>query len=129
MRTHVRPACVKPLGGSDTDTAGVGETAATRTSLASPVGAARGFERGGGGSTASTTAVATVAAGRVAGKRRDDPGKRGRVPAEVVVSAEEAGGDTVDGSRPLVPSFCPSDPFERYAALHRDIMEGSLEPR
>ncbi|CAM9603963.1 unnamed protein product [Pylaiella littoralis] len=41
----------------------------------------------------------------------------------------DGNGEDGGSSCPLVPSFCPSEAFERYAALHRDIVEGKLEPR
>ena len=39
---------------------------------------------------------------------------------EVVVSENKRG---------LVPTVCPSEPFERYTRLHREIMDGTREPR
>lgn len=71
----------------------------------------------------STPAVA--AAGIVGRESRAQAPEENRSLAEVVVTEEEREGNT----RPLVPSFCPSNPFERYVALHRDIMDGILEPR
>lgn len=33
------------------------------------------------------------------------------------------------GGAPLVPSFCPLEPFERYAALHENILQGKAAQR
>ncbi|CAM9820184.1 unnamed protein product [Scytosiphon promiscuus] len=74
---------------------------------------------------ASPVPTAAAAAATVReGSTTQTPGEQ-RTLAEVVVTGEGGGGY----ARSLVPSLCPSDPFERYAALHRDIMDGKLEPR
>lgn len=56
----------------------------------------------------------TVSAGELDGLDNE------RTLSELAVS-ENTGG--------LLPMFCPSEPFERYARLHRDILEGNLGPR
>lgn len=41
----------------------------------------------------------------------------------------EGGANDVGMEQTLVPSYCPVQPFERYVALHRDIIEGRAPPR
>lgn len=91
------------------------------------VGAAGGSGYGAGHTRIlDTAAAAATTEGEVEGaiEEKDDGG--------VGLEVDVEGGGEVDrggvGSF-LVPSFCPSEPFERYAALHRDITQGKAEQR
>lgn len=85
-----------------------------RTEAASPASAA---------STAAVAAPEESATETGSGDRGRDEERT--LAAEVEVSETEGG----EGGGVLVPTFCPSAPFERYAALHRKITQGELEPR
>lgn len=80
----------------------------------------------------TATAAATAAAKPVAFVRGEErqsetqSTETDRILAEFEIAKE---GRLAGVGAPLVPSFCPSEPFERYAAMHRDIMAGKLEPR
>lgn len=48
------------------------------------------------------------------------------------LSTEKRGEGGVNGvgvDQMLVPSYCPVRPFERYVALHQDIIAGRAPPR
>lgn len=140
-----RPVCVKPLEGREGG-ARSRETAAApawaSSAAASPAeGAAAGGAKGTGRGFLTHQAVGQVqpepipppaaasdtGAAGAAGAIRTDVKSKGRALAiEVGVPGE---GEVTLAGGFVVPSFCPSDPFTRYAALHRNIIEGNLEPR
>lgn len=105
------PIITPPAAASDTAAAGAGAAAAEAVAGAAGAAGARirdAAEMGGRGLAA-----------RVELWEEEEGG----------VVAFAGGGGSSSSSILLVPSFCPSGPFERYAALHHDIVEGKLEPR
>lgn len=73
-------------------------------------------------STAQSSA-ARPARGKDRRRTTDEDGDKGQEGVHVEIGKA---GEPFAG---VVPLFCPAQPFERYAALHRDILKGDAEPR